>query len=124
MGKNKFKLIAIAIPIIAGLAYFQISEKRKYTQKIFNIFYNDNLNGRITEIRGSAGITYFRLDNKDGEVYGLAAIANTVEHTSFSSIARVGDSVAKPSKSDTIKVLKNGRVYAFTFHKFKYDNNK
>jgi|GEM_PF-1311085 len=99
--------------ILAVTIHFLIN--RRYSKQRFNDFYNSNIIGKlryIKELKGSEIISVFG-DEKEYEITLYPSEFNSDKI--FRYFAKKGDSITKPSNSDTLFLYKNDKVYKYTF---------
>ena len=112
MKDTKTKYIIIAFVFILG--YIVITELIFKNRR--QLFYESNLQGKLIEIYSSREGIKIRINNVDRN-FCFEPKSSFNIHENFENIAQIGDSIIKPTKSDTIKLIKEGEVYLYTFNK-------
>jgi hypothetical protein len=85
-------------------------------QKQYVFFYKKDIqNGVLTYIYGSNGGTRFKIDGEEDVFTFFPDFVNY--NVSFENVAEIGDTVVKPSKSDTLILIHHRKQYRFTFEK-------
>ncbi|RFS23491.1 hypothetical protein DVR12_10790 [Chitinophaga silvatica] len=116
MVKKIWVIIFLALVVVSAILYQSIKVKQR-AKRNFDHFYNSDLNGKISDITVSVGVVYFKLDKGD-EQYGFIPITSELNNNMpFFNTARIGDSIVKPVKSDTLKIIKGNQVYLYSFRK-------
>lgn len=106
----------MVISAIFLIIYQTIKVKNRHV-RIFKKFYASNIDGKLTSIDPSAGIVYFKVDLN--EEYGFSPVTSTLnQNNPFSDFADEGDTIKKTFNSDTLLLVKNGKIYKYTFKKF------
>jgi hypothetical protein len=113
MSKNKFRVIIFAL-FVSLLIVMELVGNRMYKSE-FQAFYNTNMKGRITELNKHKGATDFKVDNIKQQ---FTFVPNDAGDKYFPEFAIPGDSIYKPAKSDTLRLVHHGKMYLFTFKKF------
>jgi hypothetical protein len=117
MAKKTLVLISLAI-IVASVILYQSFKVKKKAKWNFDLFYNADLNGKISDMTVSVGVVYFKLEKSD-EKYGFIPITNELNNNMpFFNTAKIGDYIIKPVKSDILKLIKEGNIYLYSFKKF------
>ncbi|HTE34724.1 MAG TPA: hypothetical protein VK666_30310 [Chryseolinea sp.] len=111
-------LIGIGLVILSFLAYQSVRAKRK-GKKQFEVFYASNLNSEISSITVSVGGVYFRLSNDSTQYVFFPRTSDVNGNTIFEHIAERGDLLVKKSYADTLKLVKEDKVYLYTFQKIE-----
>jgi len=112
--KNK-RLIVI---VVITLTFFFIWEYLgNYILKYrFNKFNNTSIDGRLTQISSDQGFSDIVVNNQEFKFDPNSE--NDNKATDFLDFAVIGDSIYKPTKADTLKLIHNGKTYLYTFKKF------
>ena len=112
--KNNYFKILLSLTVLIGLPYW-LYQSTRYNLKSTNFFFSSNVNGKITKmIDGSGGFEIIILEN--GEQYRFFSI--THGGVDFDDLVRVGDSIVKPARADTIRVYSSmNKEMKFTFLK-------
>jgi hypothetical protein len=86
-------------------------------EKAFKVFNAANLKGKITHVTKVDPSEFFVLDNVDWEFSFTSIVSSETNNKMFSDIATIGDSVSKPSFSDTLTLYKRDskQYFQFTF---------
>ncbi|MFT3823658.1 MAG: hypothetical protein QM731_07045 [Chitinophagaceae bacterium] len=84
-------------------------------EKNFKDFNAANLKGKITYLTKVDSSEFFVLDNIDWEYSFTSIASNTLNNKIFSDIAAIGDSIVKPSFSDTLTLFKRDGKQYFQF---------
>ena len=80
----------------------------------FNKFYNSNIEGKIVDISRNKGATDITVGHQK-----FTFVPTYIDNKEdFPYFAKRGDSTFKPAKSDTLKLIHNGKTYLYTFEKF------
>ena len=85
------------------------------TQKDFNTFYNANIYGKISEVSFHK-VDYFKIEGCDTP-FEFLSLPVPLGDNLFIDMAKKGDSIVKPSQSDTLILFKKDKVYKYTFEK-------
>jgi hypothetical protein len=85
-------------------------DKRK-----FEAFYDANLNGKLINLSKDKGATDFEVNNNEQQ---FSFVPIDADNKYLPEFALPGDSIYKPAKSDTLKLVHKGKTYLFTFKKF------
>ncbi len=121
MSKQKlFKILFF--PIFATLAllyfYFGGSKMEKRDVKNFQTFNMTNLNDSILKIDYYARGVELKFKSKRIVFYPVTSIIN--DNNNFFTLAKNGDFIIKKPFQDTLTIRKkNGKVFKYTFLKFK-----
>lgn len=109
VNKNKLFLYGFGIFLFVVIDHFAgIDNENKFRQ-----FYNTDIFGQISEISPHKGAVDITVRGKT-----FTFIPHFVDDkTDFQFFAKVGDSVLKSAKSDTLKLVRNGKIYPYTFTK-------
>lgn len=114
--KGRWFLVPIWLILII-VFYFGGKQEAKKNRKLFLEFDSANIKGRLEEVRVGNKVVIFKADNmKDGVVFS----PNTGplnDYEIFEYFAKPGDTIIKPSHSDTLRLKKKGKEYLFTFDK-------
>ncbi|MFY0255837.1 hypothetical protein ACDQ55_17990 [Chitinophaga sp. 30R24] len=117
MAKRTLILILLAMIVVSAILYQSIKVKKR-AKRNFDLFYEADLDGKISDMTVSVGVVYFKLDKSDKK-YGFIPITNELNNNMpFFNTARIGDYIMKPIKSDTLKLIKGDNIYLYTFRKF------
>lgn len=115
--RRKVTLITIAI-LLPIIVYLFGKGSMSIGRKDFNNFNKSHIEGTLCFIgirhHGSA----FSIDSGNA-IYVFFPYVNSLlnsPHT-FESFASVGDSVFKPAYSDTLYLIKSGKIFKYTFQK-------
>lgn len=109
--------------IILGLFILLYTVTCNYLNKLnkqkFLFFYHFSINSIITYVDKNQRTDNFKISSNDTlfKFYSLPNLQLN-ENTSFQNLAAPGDSVYKPSKSDTLILIKKGKRYYYMFQKF------
>jgi hypothetical protein len=114
--------ILIAIPlliiIVAGYMYFSHDYLIERTQKQFNTFYKLDIDGKIEGIGVKYKMVAFKVEGDTTEYIFDPKTSNLNDMNIFEYLVEKGDSIFKPAHSDTLKVIKDRKIYLYTFRKF------
>lgn len=113
-----FVVGSIAVMLVTVIIFAQI-KKRAEGKRLYERFFFSDLKGKLNSVQVSVGIVYFKLD--DGNEYAFSPVTSKKNDLNiFNYVAQRGDSVIKPSKSHTLKLIKqDGREYIYTFSEHK-----
>lgn len=117
----KRNILIIAIITIIAIGYLliaQISGGRR-ENKHFHDFFSSTINGHIEYTKGGYYGSVFKIMEKGTEYVFYPYTGAINENNIFHYFAEEGDSVYKPALSDTLQLMKNGKVYKYTFQKFE-----
>ena len=81
----------------------------------YNNFNSATIKGKLTSVTLGKGASVIVVGNREFIFWPF----NANNHIDFPYLAKKGDSVYKPAKSDTLKLFHNGKMYLYTFQKFK-----
>jgi hypothetical protein len=109
INKSKVILYGSGILLFVVIDYFA----RKDDQNKFRQFYNTDISGTISGISPHKGAVDITVRGKTF-TFSPTFVDNK---TDFQFFAKVGDSVLKRAKSDTLKLVRNGIIYPYTFSK-------
>ncbi|MGZ2369580.1 hypothetical protein ACXR6G_07320 [Ancylomarina sp. YFZ004] len=112
MKNTKIKYIIIALIFV--VVYVVITELIFKNRR--QLFYESNLQGKLIEIYSSRDGIKISINSND-KSYRFYPIKSFDTSKSFENVAQIGDSIIKPTKSDTLKLIKKGKVYLYTFRK-------
>lgn len=108
---NKYSLLlcGFAVLLFTITNYFwSRADKKKFLK-----FYNTNINGPLTDILPHKGVVDITVNNQK---FTFAPIY-TNDQTELRFFVKIGDSVFKAAKSDTLKLIHDGKAYLYTFVK-------
>jgi hypothetical protein len=110
----------IIIFLLVGAVYLIVSiyYTRNRGKQNYNRFYNSYQNGIIEDVRGKLKGTGLKLNSDEREFVFYPYTDRINENNIFHYFAEKGDSVYKPAFSDTLQLVKDGKVYKYTFQKF------
>ena len=111
-------IVIIICYLVIGIRYSKNKWKEHYEQ-----FESSNIKGEIVKIEPAYKGIQFKMDDDNIE-YVFYPSNDFRENKNFEDIAKRGDSIIKPSNSDTLKLIKKDKVYMFSFEKYKYDKDK
>lgn len=116
--KKRYVLIGLGILFFVFLR-ITISWYDRKTERELATFISDKIEGKITYVFGGTGGEGFRLSNSKNTYHFIFNNLYAFNHfVNFSLVAKIGDSVFKPSFGDTLELIKkSGEVYKFTFKK-------
>ena len=118
--KYKNQIFFIIIFLIIAVIYVFIAQKQGAieNQKAYNRFYKTNINGKIENMEIGKYAAHIKIEGINDEFlfYPLTSKINNFEI--FDRFAKKGDILEKPSYADTLKLIKNGKAYLYTFRKF------
>lgn len=84
----------------------------------FDKFYTSDIRGKLGYVTLGNGQQVFSIQEKR-EIYSFSPdISEINDYHDFKKIAKKGDSIIKPSNSDTLRLIKKGKIYLYTFTKF------
>ena len=106
-------LLFLIIVIISSHYWGIFNEKR--TKEEFETFFNSNIQGRISDVGILHKGNYFKIKGCDTSFVFYPYEIPVAGENNFIDIAEPNDSIFKPSKCDTLKLIKNGRNYFYTF---------
>ncbi|MDB5146211.1 MAG: hypothetical protein JWQ57_231 [Mucilaginibacter sp.] len=110
--KKRFTIIILSSTVL--LAVIMIFLGDSINKKNFIKFYNSKIEGKIMEVNKHKGATDFAVGNQE-----FTFVPSYVNNdTDFPYFAKKGDSVYKPAKADTLKLIHNGKIFLYTFKKF------
>lgn len=90
----------------------------KNINKEYDQFFSSNLNGIVERVGIKHHGSFFTLqDNSKEYVFYPHTDKQLNNSTVFENFAERGDSILKPSQSDTLFLVKQGKVYKYTFEK-------
>jgi hypothetical protein len=110
MKKRKSTAIFIGFAVLLAFLYSGLIDMES-KKKNLN-FYNTNINGKILSVRLGKGATVLVVKNKQFIFW-----PNYIRNYDFADFAVKGDSVYKPAKADTLKLIHHGKIYFYTFEK-------
>ncbi|TFF34464.1 hypothetical protein [Mucilaginibacter psychrotolerans] len=109
INKNQVILYGFGILLFIVIDYFaRIDDENKFRQ-----FYYTDISGQISKISPHKGAVDITVRGKTF-TFSPDFVDNK---TDFQFFAKVGDSVSKSAKSDTLKLVRNGKIYSYTFSK-------
>ncbi|MEO7213620.1 hypothetical protein [Mucilaginibacter sp.] len=109
VNKSKVIIYGFGILLFVVIDHFAgIDNGNKFRQ-----FYNTDISGHISEISPHKGAVDITVRGKTF-TFSPTFVDNK---TDFQFFAKVGDSVLKSAKSDTLKLVRNGKIYPYTFSK-------
>jgi len=79
----------------------------------FHKFYNSTINGRLTDISPHKAVVDITVEKQKFTFVPVY----TNDQTEFKFFVKNGDSVFKAAKSDTLKLVHDGKIYLYTFEK-------
>ena len=117
----KKNILIIALITIAIIGYLLIAEifGGKRENRHFHIFFASTITGQIEYTKGGYYGSVFKIMGKDIEYVFYPYTDGINEKNIFHYLAVEGDSIYKPAYSDTLKLVKEGKVYKYTFQKFE-----
>lgn len=110
----------VLVFISVATCYFfvtSILDREQYT-KIYTLFFESNIKGRLIYAKIKCHGCAFKVDN-DSVEYVFYPNTNKYLNNShiFYYFAEQGDSIVKPSSSDTLYLIKNDVKYKYLFNK-------
>jgi len=113
------KLFIIWMLLLAFFAiFYSTTSQHKKGKKEFEIFYSSSLAGTIVRIDKYSRGSNFILDNNPTKFAFYPYTDKYLNNDEiFQYIAKPGDSIVKPAYSDTLLLIKGGKVYLYTFQK-------
>lgn len=117
MKKEHIKFIIPGVILLIALAILQQIRATKRGKENFRQFYNAEIKGRIeTKVSAGKGSSRFKVN---GQVYSFHPYASNLNDNSiFEYVAEPGDSIVKGQGSDTLLLIKPGKILKYTFFKF------
>lgn len=116
--EKRLILIGIIGFMLTLLVYRTWMKTKWHKKRHFTTFYTAELEGEISHIKSGFQGVHFKLNNDSTEYFFQPEPGPFNGHTSFASIAQVGDSVKKPYYADTLSFIKKKKVYRYHFRKF------
>lgn len=113
MSKNRYRFIMITFAFLIFIIIEFLSNRSN--KRRFEAFYDANLNGKLINLSKHQGATDFEVNNNEQQ---FTFVPIDVDNKYFPEFALPGDSIYKPAKSDTLKLVHKGKTYLFTFKKF------
>ncbi len=118
MNKKLFFLSVISIVFIGTLLISLLfSEGEKRFKAEFDHFFQSNISGELIELKSSQNSNFKILKNELTKEFRFRPISKNVPL--FNYTAKPGDSIFKPSYSDTLVLKKQGISYKYTFVKIE-----
>lgn len=117
--KGKIFTAILLVTIILSLYIpFSLHFNNLRTKKMFTKFYRSKICGEISNVTiAHHGVKISIKDHAESFIfYPLSSPLN--DYRIFNLTAEKGDSLIKEKYSDTLKLVKNHKVYLFTFEKF------
>ncbi len=116
--EQKKNILAISIGLIVGigvgiLLMIQTKSVHKDLAVRYQEFYSINLDGKITYLNGSGIRYYFKIN--EGKTFFITPNNVFDRQKTFHLFVNPGDHFIKPSFSDTITVISNGKQNKYTF---------
>jgi len=113
--KGKYIILILIITVIY-IRFFDESDNKRALQ-FYNYFYKNNIKGVLESVRGGRHGSIFRVKGFD-EFTFYPSTGKLNNNKTFNYFATKGDSIYKHAYSDTLKLIKNGKTYLYTFKKF------
>lgn len=105
---KKYALVCFLVTLIAFSVYFYF--KAQHYRHQLSLFYSANIDSEIKSIKKGRGAIHIEL--VDGEKF---VFVPHIQNYKFEELAQSGDRFIKPSKSDTVILMKRLKTYRFTF---------
>lgn len=120
MSKGKLVIVGVVlILIVISYIYFGGIYMREQGNKFYSVFNSSNLDGQIERVYVAYKGVAFKLTS-DSSTYVFYPITGMLNNNQiFNSFASKGDRVIKPAYSDTLKLVKDDKVYLYTFQKIE-----
>lgn len=116
--KNTLIFFAVIVVSFVVLNVFYDKYLDKQARKNYVAIYNTALNGKLSYLSVSAGSTYIRISEGEDKYAFIPHNITPGENQIFYTLARIGDSVIKHEKSDTITLITaDKKSHQFTFSK-------
>lgn len=91
---------------------------RKKEREEFKQFNSSDINAIVKSIDAGAGWDYLQIEGAGKFTFG-SITSELNNHKAFNYTAEPGDSIVKPSFSDTLTLIKqDGKKYRYTFRKY------
>jgi hypothetical protein len=119
MKKIIFRILIGILIIIAVVVYVNYSSERsvKLATKFYDHFNAKKIIGKIEYIGISHHGAKFRIEGVEDEFIFWPNTSKTNDCKIFTRCAEKGDTIVKPAYSDTLRLIKNGKEYFYTFGK-------
>ena len=109
-------IVPILVIIIMSITLYNWGISNQITtQKDFDFFYNANIHGKVSDVSFHK-VDYFKIEGCDTP-FEFLSLPVPLGDNLFIDMAKKGDSIIKPSKSDTLILVKKGKKYKYTFEK-------
>jgi hypothetical protein len=117
--KRSSKIVLVCIGVLLlSLWYYWGKVMDKNISKEYDQFFNSNLNGIIEKVSIKYHGSSFSLKGNNKEYVFYPYTDERLNNGKvFENFANKGDSILKPSQSDTLILVKQTKVYKYTFHK-------
>lgn len=115
--KKEYFWIAFLIFVIVYIIVAQ-NFGSKRTIRRFEYFYTTNISGVLEYARAGSYGSVFKVQGIENEFVFYPNTGKLNRKKIFYHIAKKGDLIYKPAYSDTLKLIKNGKIYLYTFKKF------
>ncbi len=117
---KKYNYIGAVIFLVIAFFYFYFAEKidNTLTKKAYIDFDTTNIYGVIKEVRIGYQGSVFKVDKLNKKFVFYPHTSELNQFKIFDQFAKNGDTVIKPKFCDTLKLIKNGKQYLYTFQKF------
>jgi hypothetical protein len=109
-----------AVFVVIGIFYLLFAQfvGNRNAVKRFDEFFNSNLNGEIQKIGIKHHGVALKINNEENEYVFYPYTSDLNDKNVFNYFANVGDTILKPSNTDTLILIKQNKRYKYTFQKF------
>jgi hypothetical protein len=116
---KKSKIILFFILALVAIVYIALAQYygNRRAKKQYDLFFNSNLIGSLEYVDIKFHGVAFKLIKDKNEYVFYPNTSRLNDMKIFYQFAKVGDSILKPIKSDTLVLVKNHKPMKYTFHK-------
>jgi hypothetical protein len=118
MRSRFLKILSFVLIAMIYLAIAQIFGNRR-NKKNYEIFNNSEIAGQIEQIGIKNRGVGFKIINDQTEYVFYPRISSFNQNIIFDHFAMKGDSIVKHRFQDILILIKKGKLYSYTFQKFK-----